>query len=235
MYTQAIEKLEQILIGNIRQAKDKVRGVVELIKKIISNVLIALYQPFWFAVLSAVLFMFLIMYAEEHGWKASFKDWKEKMIKSSFYRKMFILVFYFMMILFRTLLNRNMWLNPVSDVIGVWGFYNEKGEFTTEIIENMVLCIPFTLLLLWSFQEKIIGSPVKVIRILRKSTMIVFGLSLTIELLQLFLRLGTFQLSDLFYNTLGGLIGGLIYWLGYKITHRKNRKKDIKENQNREN
>ena len=33
-----------------------------------------------------------------------------------------------------------------------------------------------------------------------------------IEMLQLFLRLGTFQLSDLFYNTVGGMIGGLMYY-----------------------
>ena len=30
-------------------------------------------------------------------------------------------------------------------------------------------------------------------------------------MLQLLLRLGTFQLSDIFYNTVGGIIGGLIY------------------------
>lgn len=42
--------------------------------------------------------------------------------------------------------------------------------------------------------------------------------SISIEMLQLFLRLGTFQLSDLFYNTVGGMIGGLMY---YGITKAK--------------
>lgn len=32
-----------------------------------------------------------------------------------------------------------------------------------------------------------------------------------IEMLQLLLRLGTFQLSDIFYNTVGGVPGGLMY------------------------
>ena len=32
-----------------------------------------------------------------------------------------------------------------------------------------------------------------------------------IEMLQLLLRLGTFQLSDIFYNTVGGVLGGLMY------------------------
>lgn len=44
-----------------------------------------------------------------------------------------------------------------------------------------------------------------------------FLFSLTIEFLQLFLRLGTFQLSDLCYNTLGGAIGGVLYWMGWKV------------------
>ena len=33
-----------------------------------------------------------------------------------------------------------------------------------------------------------------------------------IEILQLLLRLGTFQLSDIFYNTVGGVLGGMCYW-----------------------
>ena len=43
--------------------------------------------------------------------------------------------------------------------------------------------------------------------------------SFGLDLMQLFLRLGTFQLSDIFYNTLGGLLGSLIYYIGYKIKH----------------
>ena len=55
-------------------------------------------------------------------------------------------------------------------------------------------------------------------RILWQSGKIAFIFSISIEMLQLFLRLGTFQLSDLFYNTVGGMIGGLMY---YGITKAK--------------
>ena len=48
-----------------------------------------------------------------------------------------------------------------------------------------------------------------------------FLFSVTIETLQLFLRLGTVQLSDIFYNTLGGTIGGLIYYLCTKLQRKK--------------
>ena len=136
-----------------------------------------------------------------------------------------MLVFYVAMILFRTLLNRDMWKNPVSNVIGIWGLKDANGELTTEVIENLALFIPFTVLLLWSFHEKILGEGAKILTCIWQSVKIVFLFSLTIEFLQLFLRLGTFQLSDLFYNTLGGLIGGFIYWIGYKVT-RKHSKGD---------
>ena len=53
------------------------------------------------------------------------------------------------------------------------------------------------------------------------TTKTAFLFSLAIEFLQLFLRLGTFQLSDLFYNTLGGVLGGMIYWICWKIRGKK--------------
>lgn len=199
--------------------------MIEVMKKIIENVLTALYQPFGFSVIMTILVMFFYMFVKEYGIKVVVQRCVNEFKTSSRFRRVFILVFYIAMILFRTLLNRDMWRNPISNVIGVWGLYNENGELTTEVIENLILFIPFTVLLLWSFREKIISQSVKLFVTLWKSIEVVFVFSLMIEFLQLFLRLGTFQLSDLFYNTLGGLIGGLIYWCGYKITHRN--KKEI--------
>ena len=48
--------------------------------------------------------------------------------------------------------------------------------------------------------------------VLLKSLWISFVVSLFIEGCQLFLKIGTFQLTDLVFNSLGGLLGGLIYW-----------------------
>ena len=194
--------------------------MISIIKNIIANVLTALYQPFGFAVILTVLFMFLYLFAKEHGWKGLFKQWWSNFKLDKSFRKISFLVFYTAMILFRTLLNRNMWANPLSNVIGVWGIYDSKGNLTTEAIENLSLFIPFVILLLWCFHDKIVGSSNNLLKTLWQSTKITFLFSLSIEFLQLFLRLGTFQLSDLFYNTLGGVIGGLIYWLYYAIHNR---------------
>ena len=76
------------------------------------------------------------------------------------------------------------------------------------------MMVPFTGIVMWTFVEKI-GNSWK--KILWQSGKIAFIFSVGIELLQLFLRLGTLQLSDLFYNTVGGVVGGLVYYVAMKI------------------
>ena len=191
--------------------------MIQIISKISTNVLTAIYQPFWFAVILSVLFM--LVYKTYPSSRQAVKDWISWFKLDPSFRRTFFLVFYTVMILFRTLLNRSMWANPLSDVIGTWGLYNTKGELTTECIENLVLFIPFAILLLWVARERILQK-MTIGSVLWNSTKITFLFSFAIEMLQLFLRLGTWQLSDLFYNTLGGAIGGLIYYAGYKVKHR---------------
>ena len=109
-------------------------------------------------------------------------------------------------------------LYPLSDVMGGWGIWetvNGEQKLTTECIENVIMMMPFSAVVMWTFEEKI-GNGWK--KILWQSGKIAFIFSISIEMLQLFLRLGTFQLSDLFYNTVGGMIGGLMY---YGITKAK--------------
>lgn len=197
--------------------------MLELFNIVIKHVLTALYQPFGFSVLLSVLFMFLYLYAKEHGWKEVYQRWCKSFKNDMNFRRIFFLVFYTTMILFRTLLNRDMWTNPLSDVIGVWGIYNKNGELTTEVIENLMLFIPFSVLLMYSLKSKILGQYRGLKWIFWKSVKVVFLFSVVIEFLQLFLRVGTFQLSDLFYNTLGGLIGGLIYWCGCQIKKKEDK------------
>ena len=115
------------------------------------------------------------------------------------------------LISFRTLLNRKLGLNPLSDVMGGWGIWeivNGERRLTTECIENAIMMLPFSAVVLWTFQEKI-GSGWK--KILWQSGKIAFIFSTSIEMLQLLLRLGIFLLSDIFYNTVGGMLGGLMY------------------------
>ena len=205
--------------------------MTDIISKILTNVLTALYQPFWFSVLLSIFFMFFWLYSHEEvgdakprGYKQAAKDWITHFKNSSTFRRTFFLVFYTAMILFRTLLNRNMWMNPLSKVLGGWWIYETASDgtvtLTTECIENVILMVPYTVLLMWARAVRKEKRRKKLGGVLWQSIKITFIFSVCIEFLQLFLRLGTFQLSDIAYNTLGGLLGGLVYWICWRVKHR---------------
>lgn len=196
-------------------------NVLEVLAKILTNILTALYEPFGFSLLLSFLAMFFYLYAYEpihagKGWKNAIVTWYQKFKESVFFRKLFLLDFVTSMILFRTLLNRNLWLNPLSDVMGGWGIWetvNGEQKLTTECIEKVIMMVPFSAVVLWTFGEKI-GIGLK--KNLCYSGKIAFVFSISIEMLQLLLRLGMFQLSDIFYNTVGGVVGGLVYYATMK-------------------
>lgn len=203
--------------------------IIEIFNKIFYSVLLALYQPFWNAILLAFLVMFLYLYAKEHEWKKNnllrnmFATWWETFKISSNFRRTFLLAFYTAMILLKTVLNRAIWPDPLEKIFGGWGLY-ENGQFTTESIENFILFVPFSSLLLWAFQKELLGESKRIWfgKIVWQVTKIVAVFSFIIEFTQLLFHLGTFQISDLTYNTLGGAVGGVIYYIGYKIISRKN-------------
>lgn len=199
-----------------------VNELINILGKILANILTALYEPFGFSILLSFFAMFFWLFAYEseeagNGWKGAILTWYKNFKESVFFRKLFLLAFVISMILFRTLLNRNMWMNPLSKVMGGWGIWeivNGKRQLTTECIENVVMMIPFTAVLMWTFQEKVCRHWKN---ILLKSGKIAFIFSISIEMVQLLLRIGTFQLSDIFYNTLGGVLGGLMYYVLMKL------------------
>ena len=199
--------------------------VIKVLAKILTNILTALYEPFGFSLLLSFLAMFFYLYAYEpihagKGWKNAIVTWYQKFKESVFFRRLFFLAFVTSLILFRTLLNRNLWMNPLSNVMGGWGIWetvNGERKLTTECIENVIMMVPFSSVLMWTFQEKVENGWKK---ILWKSGKIVFVFSVSIEMLQLLLRLGTFQVADIFYNTVGGVIGGVCYWGIMKLRKR---------------
>ena len=87
-----------------------------------------------------------------------------------------------------------------------------------------MLFVPFSILLLWAFHKELFDSMenLKFGKTIWETTKIVATFSFIIEFLQLLFHLGTFQISDLCYNTLGGTIGGVIYFVGYKFKNEKN-------------
>ena len=190
---------------------------IEILSKILINILTAFYESFGFSILLSFLAMFFYLYAcvpadAGKGWKSAIVTWYKEFKERVFFRKLFLLAFVTSLILFRTLLNRNLWMNPLSKVMGGWGIWetvNGEQKLTTECIENVIMMVPFSAVVMWTFQKKA-GNGWK--NIVWQSGRVAFIFSIVIEVLQLLLRLGTFQLSDIFYNTAGGVVGGVCYW-----------------------
>ena len=193
---------------------------MDTLANVIKSVLSVLYNSFWFSLLIAFLFMFFFLYARENGIKGTLKKWGEAFKASWRFRRVFILAFFVGMILMQTLFNRFTWGGPLDDIMGDWVITAEGGKLNTRCLENILLMLPFIMTLFWAFADKLMQK-VTLWTVVWRASAYSLGFSLAIELVQLFGRLGSFQFSDLFYNTLGGLIGGLVYYLIYCIVHRK--------------
>lgn len=81
------------------------KETIDLLGKIITNILTALYEPFGFSLLLSFLAMFFYLYAYEpihagKGWKNAIVTWYQKFKESVFFRKLFFLAFVTSMILF---------------------------------------------------------------------------------------------------------------------------------------
>lgn len=97
-------------------------------------------------------------------------------------------------------------IEPLSNIWGGWAIGINKYYFDFSVIWNILIFIPMCTFVFFHdryirhkrrtyFQTAII------------STTISFLNSLVIENMQIIFRVGTFQISDLFYNTLGGFLG----------------------------
>ena len=153
-----------------------------------------------------------------------FLTWIDFFKESLMFRKVFLLAFCTAMILLKTIFNRSIWIDPLGKLFENWWIYDKYGRLSVEPLENVILFMPFTILLLWTFGEKLIGEELTIKKIIKVTAKITGVFSLSVELFQLIFFVGTFQLSDLVYNILGGVIGGIIYYAGVKIKERMKRR-----------
>ena len=153
-----------------------------------------------------------------------FLTWIDFFKESLMFRKVFLLAFCTAMILLKTIFNRSIWIDPLGKLFENWWIYDKYGRLSVEPLENVILFMPFTILLLWTFGEKLIGEELTLKKIIKVTAKITGVFSLSVELFQLIFFVGTFQLSDLVYNILGGVIGGIIYYAGVKIKERMKRR-----------
>ena len=91
-------------------------------------------------------------------------------------------------------------------------WFRKNTAWNNQIIENILLFIPYTVLFLTAFRPR---------RPFRAALLVSLCTTVGIELSQLLCRVGDFQVSDILYNTLGGLAGWGIWTLIRRFAGRK--------------
>lgn len=121
--------------------------------------------------------------------------------------------FYFSELFYTTLLCRiGTKTDALSNVFGEWSIYD--GETSMYInpkpLLNVILFLPICIAV-FSFIKQVCNKTYFDKKILIYTALFSFSASLFIELIQLIFSIGTFQISDLVYNTVGGITGAVIY------------------------
>lgn len=164
-----------------------------------------------YAMLIGVFFVFtaIIVYiSEKIGFEKFLLEIKERFFKDYLYKWKVLFFTYSYFILDKTLISRDIGsINSFEYAFkGGWLFLVKDTWNKVQAIENILFFIPFSFFLLLGFynleEEKL--------ELFKEIGVISFKFSLFIELLQLIFTLGTFQLSDIVYNTLGGVIGAIL-------------------------
>ncbi|MBM6744337.1 VanZ family protein [Drancourtella massiliensis] len=156
---------------------------------------------------------------EKYGFKKILKDSLRKIRADKRFRRIVVFLFYFFWILSITLLTRTLIQSPYNHVLDGWVItMDSNGNWDYDVLSNFILFIPLILLLFRAFPEFNKGFK----SIIKTSIATSFSFSFFIECWQLFFAIGTFQFSDIFYNTIGGLLGGLIYFIS--VNYKTNKK-----------
>lgn len=153
-----------------------------------------------------LIFTAIIIYISE---KIEFEKFmfeiKDKFFKDYSYKWKTLFFTYSYFILDKTLVSRDIGsINSFEYAFkGGWLFLVKDTWNKVQAIENILFFIPFSFFLILGFYDL---KRIK-LELFKEIILISFKISLFIELLQLIFTLGTFQLSDIVYNILGGVIG----------------------------
>ena len=179
---------------------------MKILEQLLIDVLTTLYTQFGTSLIIAILGTFMVMNMSKIDCVEVLWNMIKNSIKNKQTRNIFFLLFFLAMILLRTVLCRSIWTNPLSDVLGGMVLYSMEDGVNAEVVENIILFIPFSFFLARVLDLKIMTKSIGC-----NAISISIVLSICIEVSQLFFKLGTFQISDILYNSLGGLLGGCAY------------------------
>lgn len=166
-----------------------------------------------------VIALFALAYIQSNGGvKQSVKNLREmirKDGKKSIWKILWLL--WTVILLHVTIIGRSIDYDPLSQVFTGWKVVKMWDTWNFDTLYNILMFIPYTLLLYMGWPH-FLSRGDQWSEVIRQSIKISLLSSLFIETTQLIFSCGTFQIADLTYNTISGVIGGLIY-IGMKRRH----------------
>lgn len=166
----------------------------------ISMILNELYQHAGETILFAVLCLFCIQKIEEDGLKNTILKTLSRLKLDRVFRIEGYTALYVSFLALETVLGRKRLDDPLVNVIGNWSIKNFDNA------ENILLFVPFGILLYWHLKQRQGGGNIKIVG---TTSFFAAITSISIELVQFVFSCGTFQLTDIAMNWLGGTIGSI--------------------------
>ncbi len=195
------------------------KNIVEII---IKDLVLSIYPGLMASFVFAVLFMAVYNYALKMGVKSIIREWIDSFKNDRKFRSKFLFAVYIFLVFTKTVFFRSYQGSPIANVWGYWHMYTEEGKINTELFENFILFVPLPVCVFFAYPKRIFGRKRrKFFTTVLKGIEISFAVSCLIEIIQMFFKLGTFQISDLVFNTLGGLFGSILYYVYIKLLHKR--------------
>ena len=122
----------------------------------------------------------------------------------------FVFSVYAALVLLMTVLIRET-INPYQNILADFNLM-KNGRINLEVVKNILLFIPYTFFFHQAFCKQ---------NDLRTTLILSFFTATFIELCQLTLWLGEFQISDMVFNMIGGMIGYGLWFLMRRVINKK--------------
>ncbi|MGN0521042.1 MAG: VanZ family protein [Eubacterium sp.] len=183
--------------------------------------------PFFAALLIAAAALFISFKKDKSSVRLDVYI-RNNLINKNYFAR-FLLCFYLMIDIQSTVISRfdNPKQNPLSDIWGGWLAEETLYFYDLSPLWNIVLFLPMCFAMAY-YAKTVKGKSFGNKALLLCSMLYSFCASLFIEVMQLVFCVGTIQFSDIFYNTLGGLLGAVIFIILRKFKGRT--KKSFHEN-----
>lgn len=185
----------------------------KILHTIYINVMYYLHNYLWIPFLISLLISaiaFVVRYFKQPT-NNSFRQYIKTGVLSYKNLSTFLLSFYLCAVVQATVFSRfdKPRQIPLSNIWGGWLIEETMYFYDMTPLWNIILLFPICFLAVF-YSKAVLKKHHSNKSIILQSTLYAFLTSLFVEGMQLIFSLGTFQISDLFYNTLGGLLGATI-------------------------